>query len=548
MTRKIIMRIQLGVLVVLALGFVSAVPVDLMEPAITLDGINELDRAINENSGNVREDALDGNTPEDIGLETRYITFENTTDVEITPADNQAVVARAKKWLSSRIYNGEHVPNRDMFANVGVIVAIDSLDNVIGIVCTGSIVDEDIVLSAAHCVDEIPANIRLVVCAGTIDYFADHGVCNMVTNAAIPRAYHRSTVISGNDLSLLKLSGPMTGIPIMKISLETPPAGLPSMAVGFGLSYPGADRADGRMRYGDTVVVPSDQCRFLELVGQAGDPDLICSNGNHDGSRGTACFGDSGGPLLVPGSTPSEHIAIGVASYIAVDERTGSCRPEYENAYASLSSRPHTKFMLSNVKKLGGSLSLAELSDDLVATVPNDGCFPEGALVVMEDGSSKRMDQVRAGDRVMVSSGRFSDVFGFGHKDGSITSEFVRIETTSEHVIELTAGHYMVIEGTLLAAKDVTSGDILTLYDGSTSKVANISLVNRRGLYNPHTLEGTIIVNDVLASTYTEAVNPKFAHLMLAIPRLAYRLGLKEPLGSMLYASTPAFLRTIARS
>mmetsp|Transcript_13903 Transcript_13903/g.56031 ORF Transcript_13903/g.56031 Transcript_13903/m.56031 type:complete len:352 (-) Transcript_13903:1003-2058(-) len=299
MTSKLVMHFHLGVVVVLALGFVNAVPViPEEEPAIALHGI-------------------DGSPPE-YGLEARYITFETTTKANITQADHQAVISKAKKWWSSRIYNGNESPNSDVFPNVAAIVGVDDQGEVIGILCTGSIIDEDIVLSAAHCVSELRPVTRLVACAGTIDYFANNGVCNMVMKAAVPQAYNERSFFSGNDLSVLKLSGPMTGIPKMKVSFDTPSAGYPALAIGFGLASRNSFTPDGKLRYGDTVVVPSDRCRLLDELGYQGDPDLICANGNHDGSEGTACFGDSGGPLLVPGRTPSEHIAIGVASWGAI--------------------------------------------------------------------------------------------------------------------------------------------------------------------------------------------------------------------------------------
>uniref|UniRef100_A0A7S3EFC6 Peptidase S1 domain-containing protein n=1 Tax=Rhodosorus marinus TaxID=101924 RepID=A0A7S3EFC6_9RHOD len=301
--------------------------------------------------------------PEHISLEPRYITFENTTNSNIVLVDDPTVIDMAgdKNWSSSRIYNGAIVQNDDIFANVGVMVAIDDQNNVLGTTCTGSIVDENIVLSAAHCVDDLPAGVRLAMCAGTKDFFANHGVCALITEAIIPSQYSLETLTIGNDLAILKLSRPMTGIPIMKVSFDLPPAGLRSLAIGFGLSAPGMDNPDGRMRYGDTVVVPSGQCGFLQRGGLAGDPDLICSNGNHDGSRGTACNGDSGGPLLVPGNTPSEHIVIGVASYVAKFQ-DGSCDPGHENVYASLTSTAHKNFIRESVAHFGGSLTFAQIS------------------------------------------------------------------------------------------------------------------------------------------------------------------------------------------
>ena len=45
------------------------------------------------------------------------------------------------------------------------------------------------------------------------------------------------------------------------------------------------------------------------------------------------------------------------------------------------------------------------------------------------------------------------------------------------------------------------------------------------GLYNPHTLNGDIMVNGVKTSTYTAAVAPTLAHAALWPVRMLYSLG-----------------------
>jgi len=167
--------------------------------------------------------------------------------------------------------------------------------------------------------------------------------------------------------------------------------------------------------------------------------------------------------------------------------------------------------------------------------------------VSMEDGSKKTMRFLEAGDRIMVAGGKFSDVFAFGHKDANAVAEFVRLETESGHAIELSGQHFILVKGELVAARKVHMGDELTVSGGAKSVVRSISIVSRPGVYSPHTLDGTIVVDDVEASSHTETVNPAVANLLLMIPKILYHLGFKEPLGSVLYQSTPLALHSLLR-
>ena len=45
------------------------------------------------------------------------------------------------------------------------------------------------------------------------------------------------------------------------------------------------------------------------------------------------------------------------------------------------------------------------------------------------------------------------------------------------------------------------------------------------GLYNPHTMDGDIVVDGTVTSTYTAAVAPSLAHAVLWPVRMLYALG-----------------------
>ena len=60
-----------------------------------------------------------------------------------------------------------------------------------------------------------------------------------------------------------------------------------------------------------------------------------------------------------------------------------------------------------------------------------------------------------------------------------------------------------------------------------SSRVTNpFPLRRARGLYNPHTLHGDVVVDGVLTSTYTGVVHPALAHALLAPLRQLYSAGL----------------------
>lgn len=135
------------------------------------------------------------------------------------------------------------------------------------------------------------------------------------------------------------------------------------------------------------------------------------------------------------------------------------------------------------------------------------------------------MDRVSVGDRVKVGVDTYSEVFMFTHKLSDVKNEFVTLTTRSGHELALTSRHYIYANGFLVAAASVKVGDTLTLENGSTSQVVKVGATVQRGLYNPQTLQGDIVVGGIVASTYTQSVHPTLAHALLSPVRMLHSSG-----------------------
>eukprot|EP00172_Hildenbrandia_rubra_P002039 Plantae.Rhodophyta-Hildenbrandia_rubra.ctg26994.p1 GENE.Plantae.Rhodophyta-Hildenbrandia_rubra.ctg26994~~Plantae.Rhodophyta-Hildenbrandia_rubra.ctg26994.p1 ORF type:complete len:360 (+),score=84.92 Plantae.Rhodophyta-Hildenbrandia_rubra.ctg26994:143-1222(+) len=196
---------------------------------------------------------------------------------------------------------------------------------------------------------------------------------------------------------------------------------------------------------------------------------------------------------------------------------------------------------LNNIQLAGGKDAFT-LKEDQAYMITGDGtclyrrkelledldvakCFPAGAKVTLESGHHVKMDQVKVGDRVLVGDDTYSDVFMFTHADSKFTSSaYVRLYADDNSHITLTPSHYIYANNRLVTASAVKAGDILTKADGSIAKVEKVRHgVHGKGLYNPQTLHGDIVVDGFVASTYTTAVRPKLAHKLLTPLRAIYR-------------------------
>jgi Hint module len=152
-------------------------------------------------------------------------------------------------------------------------------------------------------------------------------------------------------------------------------------------------------------------------------------------------------------------------------------------------------------------------------------CFPGDATVELESGETKRMVSLSIGDRVHVGSGMFSPVFMFTHRLESESSQFTVLETDSGRSLSLSRGHYVYANNVLVPAKEIFIGDYLRLGSGAVTRVVNVAVTRGKGLFNPQTELGDIVVNGIVSSTFTTALDPGLAHILLSPLRLLSRYG-----------------------
>lgn len=156
---------------------------------------------------------------------------------------------------------------------------------------------------------------------------------------------------------------------------------------------------------------------------------------------------------------------------------------------------------------------------------PETLCFPTNATVELLTGAVVKMSELKVGDQVLVGERKFSPVIMFTHRDFNTWENFVGIQTSSKMKLVLSRSHYLPSGGTLKTAQELKVGDHVTLGDGNEDKVVSKWWITEQGLHNPHTLDGTIVVNGILTSTFTRAIAPICATGLLTPVRGLYRLG-----------------------
>lgn len=150
-------------------------------------------------------------------------------------------------------------------------------------------------------------------------------------------------------------------------------------------------------------------------------------------------------------------------------------------------------------------------------------CFPAGAMVETPVGP-KAMSEVRVGDlvRSVDGAGRtfFDTVYFFGHADASSVGTYMDIDLEGAGVsLQLSHKHYLPTcpnqmpcewdEHVMVYGQDVKVGDYVWVVDGdhlNMRLVQDLSVVSRKGLYNPYTLHGKVVVNKVVASSHSDWV------------------------------------------
>lgn len=155
----------------------------------------------------------------------------------------------------------------------------------------------------------------------------------------------------------------------------------------------------------------------------------------------------------------------------------------------------------------------------------NATCFSGATIVEVKGKGHISMEELRIGDYVRAGSELFSQVHGFYHLERDAEATYLEITTDkNEYPLDISENHMIFVDNAAVPARDVKLGDKL-----DDSVVTAIKSVRRKGIYAPATFSGTIVVNDILASTYTSQLahaplGEQFCiHLALTYHRLICR-------------------------
>jgi len=136
-------------------------------------------------------------------------------------------------------------------------------------------------------------------------------------------------------------------------------------------------------------------------------------------------------------------------------------------------------------------------------------CFSAFTTAFVNGKGSVTMDLIEVGDSVLTGNGEFQSVYSIDHRDINKSTTFLQIAFGSDNnVLEITPNHMIFKEGSDIpvASATVTVGDRVATPSGY-EKVNSVKTIERKGVFNPLTADGTIVASGMVASTFSSLLN-----------------------------------------
>ncbi len=199
--------------------------------------------------------------------------------------------------------------------------------------CTGTVVAPSLVLTAGHCAEDMKTGAiynhgGYRVLTGRVNFASGQGQGQLSTVVGVIPYPGFARRLDAGDAALLVLEKPVAApaMPLARLGqARLFDAGTTATIAGWGLTSILQRKLTKHLQYAHTVVQPASWCKrhvhpfFPRWELCTIDPAHFAAGG---------CYGDSGGPLMVPGKSPGELLEVGIVAFGQL-----ACSPRYPNVY-----------------------------------------------------------------------------------------------------------------------------------------------------------------------------------------------------------------------
>ncbi|WP_109505614.1 trypsin-like serine protease [Nocardioides speluncae] len=184
--------------------------------------------------------------------------------------------------------------------------------------CGGAFIREDLILTAAHCLEGTGPDTDVVVEYGDVD---------LGEGPTVRSNYVYDAGDLGNDWGLIRLQRKIAGVKLLPMTPSTAYDGGLFKVMGWGATSEGGSGSDRLLKV-NVPFVSDASC--AEVYGTDLNPTTEICAGYDDGGK-DSCQGDSGGPMVRKDASGA-WVQVGIVSW-----GTGCARPDVPGIYAQVS-------------------------------------------------------------------------------------------------------------------------------------------------------------------------------------------------------------------
>jgi secreted trypsin-like serine protease len=322
----------------------------------------------------------------------------------------------------TRIINGTQVPQNDSKWESTVALVTDPSNIWQSQFCGGTLIANQWVLTAAHCVPNMAPN-NLYVYYG--NYALPQGSGNTVAIEAIVSHPQYNDYTTDNDIALLKLSTPITSITPMNINPNEPIADTGAYVAGWGnMSTTSTDWPDTLMEAYTPIVNFSTCNENYTFSGSPLSDNMFCAG--YFVSYKDSCQGDSGGPLIT--YNEGEYQLTGIVSW-----GNGCAQDDYPGVYTKISN--YTAWIDSHVN---AEETPWEPDEETVAYCQNN---PSACGITVSESNVSSWSTVTPRQSIInATQNQTFDIKGYYIQYNSGAFDWIYISSSKESVYKLEKG------------------------------------------------------------------------------------------------------------